>query len=241
MNHTIETLLAHRSIRKFSPQPIEAQVLATILDCGIAASSSSFIQCTSVIRVTMPESRAQLAAFAGNQPYVETAAEFLVFCIDFHRHQQIHPEAQLGFTEQTLIGAVDSALMAQNCLVAAESLGLGGVYIGGIRNNPEHVSQLLQLPEHVIPLFGLCLGHPAQNPESKPRLPQSMIVHQEQYQASLDTQALADYDRRVSEYYRNRTGGNKETTWSQQITETLTKEARPFMHRFITNKGFSTR
>ncbi|MDO6543042.1 oxygen-insensitive NADPH nitroreductase [Photobacterium sanguinicancri] len=241
MNHTIESLLAHRSIRQFTRQPIEADTLATILDCGIAASTSSYIQCTSVIRVTKADSRAQLATFAGNQPYVETAAEFLVFCIDFHRHQQIHPEAQLGFTEQTLIGAVDTALMAQNCLVAAESLGLGGVYIGGIRNNPEQVSQLLQLPEHVIPLFGLCLGHPAQNPEPKPRLPQNMIVHQEYYQASLDTQALADYDMRVSEYYRDRTGGSKDTTWSQQITDTLSKEARPFMLRFITNKGFSTR
>ncbi|OZS41552.1 oxygen-insensitive NADPH nitroreductase [Photobacterium sanguinicancri] len=241
MNQTIESLLAHRSIRQFTRQPIEADTLATILDCGIAASTSSYIQCTSVIRVTKADSRAQLATFAGNQPYVETAAEFLVFCIDFHRHQQIHPEAQLGFTEQTLIGAVDTALMAQNCLVAAESLGLGGVYIGGIRNNPEQVSQLLQLPEHVIPLFGLCLGHPAQNPEPKPRLPQNMIVHQEYYQASLDTQALADYDMRVSEYYRDRTGGSKDTTWSQQITDTLSKEARPFMLRFITNKGFSTR
>ncbi|KXI22326.1 oxygen-insensitive NADPH nitroreductase [Photobacterium sanguinicancri] len=241
MNHTIESLLAHRSIRQFTRQPIEADTLATILDCGIAASTSSYIQCTSVIRVTKADSRAQLATFSGNQPYVETAAEFLVFCIDFHRHQQIHPEAQLGFTEQTLIGAVDTALMAQNCLVAAESLGLGGVYIGGIRNNPEQVSQLLQLPEHVIPLFGLCLGHPAQNPEPKPRLPQNMIVHQEYYQASLDTQALADYDMRVSEYYRDRTGGSKDTTWSQQITDTLSKEARPFMLRFITNKGFSTR
>ncbi|OAN13696.1 NADPH-dependent oxidoreductase [Photobacterium jeanii] len=241
MNSTIETLLNHRSIRKFTEQPISEDTLTTILDCGIAASSSSFIQCTSVIRITEPDARQQLAIFAGNQPYVATAAEFLVFCIDFHRHQQINPEAQLGYTEQTLIGAVDTALMAQNCLVAAESLALGGVYIGGIRNNPAKVAELLRLPDHVMPLFGLCLGYPAQNPEPKPRLPQSLVIHQEHYQAEFNHQALAEYDDKVSNYYRTRTGGKKDTTWSQQITETLNKEARPFMQRFIRNKGFSTR
>ncbi|OLQ73417.1 nitroreductase A [Photobacterium proteolyticum] len=241
MNQTIETILQHRSIRKFTEQAISAQQLSAILDCAIAASSSSFIQCVSIVRITETDKREQLVEFAGGQPYVASAAEFLVFCADFQRHQQIHPEAQLGFTEQTLIGAVDAALMAQNAMVAAESLGLGGVYIGGIRNNPEGVSKLLSLPHHVIPLFGLCLGYPAQHPELKPRLPQSMIVHQNSYQAELDSVQLAHYDNEVREYYRTRTGGNKETSWSEQITATLNKEARPFMKEFINTKGFSVK
>ncbi|MDO6706619.1 oxygen-insensitive NADPH nitroreductase [Photobacterium sp. 1_MG-2023] len=241
MNQTIETLLSHRSIRRFSATPISAEMLSTILDCGIAASSSSFIQCVSVIRVADTEKRAQLAHLAGDQPYVASAAEFLVFCADFHRHQQIHPEAQLGFTEQTLIGAIDAALMAQNCLTAAESLGLGGVYIGGIRNQPADVSTVLALPNHVIPLFGLCLGYPDQNPEQKPRLPQSLIVHQDGYQHDLDRDTLQNYDEAVRHYYQTRTGGTKEMSWSEQISATLSKEARPFMKEFLASKGFSTK
>jgi len=241
MNLTIETILQHRSIRKFTEQPIAEDQLSMILDCAIAASSSSFIQCVSIVRITDTDKRVRLAEYAGGQTYVASAAEFLVFCADFQRHKQIHPEAQLGFTEQTLIGAVDAALMAQNGLLAAESMGLGGVYIGGIRNNPEDVSTLLSLPHHVIPLFGLCLGYPAQHPELKSRLPQQMIVHQNSYQPELDTAQLERYDNEVRQYYRTRTDGNKETSWSEQVTATLNKEARPFMKDFINTKGFSVK
>ena len=238
MNQTIETILQHRSIRKFTAEPISESQRNTILDCAIAASSSSFIQCVSIIRVTDPEMRVLLAEYAGGQEYVASAAEFFVFCADYNRHQQIYPEAKLGFTEQTLIGAVDAALMAQNGLLAAESLDLGGVYIGGLRNNPDKVATLLSLPQHVLPLFGLCLGHPAQSPEVKPRLPRSIVVHENSYSA-LDMDKLASYDQHVRQYYQTRTGGNKEMSWSEQISGTLNKEARPFMKQFIEGQGFS--
>ena len=241
MNHTIDTILAHRSIRKFTQQTIDESLLTTLLNCGIAASTSSFIQCVSIIRITETESRKALAQLAGEQEYVASAAEFLVFCADFNRHKQINPYAQLGFTEQTLIGAIDAALMAQNTLLAAESLGLGGVYIGGIRNNPQAVSDLLAIPSHVMPLFGLCLGYPDQKPEIKPRLPQRLVVHQERYQAKADKQTLNDYNEQTREYYRHRTQGAKDMSWSEQITTALNKESRPFMKDFINKKGFSTR
>lgn len=99
--------------------------------------------------------------------YVAQAAEFWVFCADFHRNQEVYPQAQLGYAEQLLLGSIDTAIMAQNALVAAESLGLGGVYIGGLRNHIADVTTILALPEQVIPLFGLCLGYAAQNPERK--------------------------------------------------------------------------
>ncbi|WP_028023401.1 oxygen-insensitive NADPH nitroreductase [Enterovibrio calviensis] len=237
MNAVIETLLAHRSIRKFESTPISDEQRNVIIDCARAASSSSFIQCTSIIRVIDKRKRALLAEYAGNQPYVADAAEFFVFCADFNRHLQIKPDALVGFAEQTLIGAVDTALMAQNALTAAESMGIGGVYIGGLRNNPVKVSELLQLPEQVIPLFGLCLGYPAQDPEVKPRLPAELIVHTDAYQL-MDKARLAEYDAQVREYYLTRTGGNKTMSWSEQISATLEKESRPFMHDFLQSKGF---
>ncbi len=146
MNSTIQTILGHRSIRKFTSQPIDKEQLETILQAGLAASSSSMLQVVSIVRVTDIEKRSQLAKFAGNQAYVESAAEFLVFCIDYQRHASINPDVQADFTELTLIGAVDSGIMAQNCLLAAESMGLGGVYIGGLRNNAQQVDELLGLP-----------------------------------------------------------------------------------------------
>lgn len=126
MNQTIDLILSHRSIRQFTAEPIAPQQLDAILAAAQSASTSSFLQVTSIVRVCEPEARQQLAMLAGNQPYVVQVAEFLVFCADYHRHTQIVPEAQTGYAEQLLIGAIDGALMAQNALLAAQSLGLGG-------------------------------------------------------------------------------------------------------------------
>jgi nitroreductase len=238
MNITINTLLSHCSIRKFSQQAISTEVLEKILDCAIAASSSSFIQCSSIIRITDKEKRSVLAELAGNQSYVETAAEFLVFCADYNRHNEVVTNAQLGFTEQTLISSIDTALMGQNTLIAAESLGLGGVFIGGIRNDVQAVSELLSTPKHVLPLFGLCLGYPAHQPEVKPRLPRSIVIHENNYQ-TLDKAQLHNYDETMKAYYASRSSNNKATTWSTQIEKILTKESRPHMQEFMKNKGFN--
>lgn len=171
MTPTIELLCQHRSIRHFTDKPITAEQREAIIKSAQCTSSSSFLQCTSIIRITDRALREALVPLTGGQQHVAQAAEFWVFCADFNRHLQICPDAQLGLAEQLLLGVVDTALMAQNALTAAESLGLGGVYIGGLRNNIEAVTELLKLPKHVLPLFGLCLGWPADNPDLKPRLP----------------------------------------------------------------------
>ncbi len=240
MNSTIQTILNHRSIRKFSEQSIEKAQLDTIIQAGLAASSSSMLQVVSIIRVTDPEKRVLLAELAGNQTYVASAAEFLVFCIDYQRHATINPNVQADFTELTLIGAVDSGIMAQNCLLAAESMGLGGVYIGGLRNNAEQVDELLGLPENAAILFGMCLGHPEQNPEIKPRLPAKVIVHENQYQP-LNVADIETYDQSMHDYYANRSSNQKQSTWSQEVTTKLAGESRPHILPYLNKKGLAKR
>ncbi|EGC2473019.1 oxygen-insensitive NADPH nitroreductase [Escherichia coli] len=154
--------------------------------------------------------------------------------------RQICPDAQLGLAEQLLLGVVDTAMMAQNALTAAESLGLGGVYIGGLRNNIEAVTKLLKLPQHVLPLFGLCLGWPADNPDLKPRLPASILVHENSYQP-LDKDALAQYDEQLAEYYLTRGSNNRRDTWSDHIRRTIIKESRPFILDYLHKQGWATR
>lgn len=238
MSSVIDTMLQHRSIRTFLPDPIEASQLDQIISCGIAASSSSLLQAVSVIRVCDKDKRKLLAQYAGNQPYVESAPEFLVFCIDYHRHKVINPNVQTDFTELTLIGAVDAGIMAQNCLLAAESLGLGGVYIGGLRNSAQQVDELLELPNDTAVLFGMCLGHPNQNPELKPRLSPGVIVHQDRYQ-SVDLETIAQYDETMNQYYQSRTSNLKAQGWSQPTTEKLTQESRPHILPYLNGKGLA--
>ncbi|MGF1748524.1 oxygen-insensitive NADPH nitroreductase [Vibrio cionasavignyae] len=240
MNQTIATILGHRSIRQFTPQPISAEQRDMIVQAGLAASSSSLLQVVSVIRVTDNKKRSLLAEYAGGQAYVASAAEFLVFCIDYQRHMAINPSVQADFTELTLIGAVDAGIMAQNCLLAAESLGLGGVYIGGLRNNAQQVDELLNLPEGTAVLFGMCLGYPDQDPDVKPRLPPHVIVHENQYQA-LNMADIDVYDESMQHYYAHRSSNQKQETWSQQTTSKLSGESRPHMLPYLNSKGLTKR
>ncbi|MBA7932997.1 MAG: nitroreductase NfsA [Klebsiella huaxiensis] len=240
MTPTIELLRSHRSIRHFTDAPISDEQRAAIIAGAQGASSSSFLQCTSIIRVTDAQLRQQLVTMSGGQKHVAQAAEFWVFCADFNRNQQICPDAQLGLAEQLLLGCVDTAIMAQNALVAAESLGLGGVYIGGLRNNIDAVTELLKLPQHVLPLFGLCLGWPADNPDVKPRMPSEMLVHENSYQP-LDDAILSEYDEQLAQYYLSRGSNTRRDTWSDHIRRTIVKESRPFILEYLHKQGWATR
>lgn len=240
MTPTIDLLCSHRSIRAFTEQGIDDAQRSAIIAAAQAASTSSFLQCSSIVRITDRALREQLVQLTGGQPWVSAAAEFWVFCADFNRHQQICPEAQLGRAEQLLLGCVDTALMAQNAMVAAESLGLGGVFIGGIRNSIAQVTELLGLPKFVLPLFGFCIGHPDASPDVKPRMPPAMLVHENRYQP-LDKAVLAQYDQQITAYYQQRDSNQRSENWSELIQRLIIKETRPFMLDYLHQQGWATR
>ena len=240
----IELLLKHRSIRRFKPQALEQGTLESLVQAGQAASTSSFIQATSVVRISDLENRQSIAELAGGQGYVASASEFLVLCADLQRNQQcirnLDSEANPDFswTEQFIAATVDVALFAQNMVIAAESLGLGCCYIGGIRNNPDKINQLLQLPALVYPIFGLCIGHPDQDPAVRPRLPVSAVLHENQYSAQC-ADTIAHYDDVIRDYYSQRSRGKLDFSWSEQMTKQAATQSRPFMKDFINNKGLA--
>lgn len=242
MNQTIELLLSHRSIRKFTDQKIPHDLFETLIRAGQSAATSNHVQAYSIIHVVNPDNRRKLAELAGGQSYVVECSDFLVFCADMKRSTEAAERAGAdvirGMTEQLLVASVDTALMAQNVAVAAESEGLGLCYIGGIRNNPAEVSHLLHLPEHVYPVFGMCLGYPDQAPEVKPRLPLASILKEDYYQDEEDEKLVSDFDDTMRAYYRQRTGGNKDTNWSEQLKPLFTSKLRPHMKDFLQGKGF---
>lgn len=243
MSAVIELLKSHRSIRKFTTQEIDEALFQQLAEAGQAAATSSFLQGSTIIRVRNEGSRKKLAHLAGDQPYVESAAEFLVFCADLKRagnycHEYGKP-FEGDYTEHFIIATVDVALMAQSLVTAAESVGLGICYIGGLRNNPIQVSELLELPKGVYPVFGLCLGYPDQNPEIKPRLPLAVIMKDEVYNETGDAEAIKAYDETIRDYYRTRTGGGHGISWSEQVAVLLSEKSRPHMKEFLAAQGFT--
>ena len=242
MNDVIKLLKSHRSIRKYSDRPVSQDLVETLVETGQCAATSSFTQACTVIQVKNPETRMKLCECAAGQEYVKEAPVFLVFCADMKRHQlacDLHEKPMLsGFTELFLMVSIDCGIFAQNVVVSAESLGLGSCYIGAIRNKIGEVDEILGLPDLVYPVFGLCLGYPAQDPEPKPRLPLPVVLKQERYEDASDTDIIRKYDNTVRHYYDTRTGGTSENSWSEQIYEKLGKEARPHMLSFLQSKGF---
>ncbi|MDX1633603.1 MAG: oxygen-insensitive NADPH nitroreductase [Marinobacter sp.] len=242
MNPVIDLLKSHRSIRKFTGQSIPRDLFRSILEAGQSAATSNHVQACSIIHIRDPEKRRQMAELAGGQSYVADCSDFLVFCADMKRSidaaARAGAEVQTGMTEQHIVATVDAALMAQNVAVAAESAGLGICYIGGVRNNPGPISELLELPKFVYPVFGLCMGYADQDPEVKPRLPLEAILKEDRYHSDEDSRQVREFDDTMNRYYLERTGGNKDTTWSEQLMPLFTGKLRPHMREFLAKQGF---
>lgn len=241
MNDVISTILNHRSIRHFEDKLLTDEQIKTIVACAQAASTSSFIQAYSIIGIKDREKKKKLAELVGNQPYVENNGHLFVFCADLNRHMIIGELEQkdviptIESTEKFMVSLIDAALAAQNAAIAAESMGLGICYIGGIRNNLDEVKNLLKTPERVIPLFGITVGFPAKINDRKPRLPLEHIYHEEEYKQDhkVYLQELQKYDQEISNYYQERTGGKRKDRWTEQIANMLEKQTRMYMKEFI--------
>jgi nitroreductase len=223
-NDTLETLLSHRSVRAYRDQPLPDGTLDTLIAAAQSASSSSNLQTWSVVAVEDTERKARLSVLAGNQAHIRDAPLLLVWLADLARLEAVAARASvkpegLHYLETLLVGVIDAALAAQNAVVALESLGLGSVYIGAIRNAPEQVAAELRLPPHVLPVFGLCVGYadssrPAQ---VKPRLPQSVVLHREEYDTHVQAPGIALYDKILSTFQVQQ--GQSEAAWTQPAVE----------------------
>lgn len=246
MNQVIERILDHRSIRSFLDKPLTVEQIQTIVECAQSASTSSYVQAYSIIGISDPEKKAKLAEFAGSQTYVEKSAHVFVFCADLHRIE-IGGEMEgknvselLESTENFMVACIDAALAAQNAALAAESMDLGICYIGGIRNNIQAVSELLNIPYRVIPLFALIVGYPKKRPDKKPRLPLANVYHENSYQTNKQVfmKQLEGYNEDIYTYYDQRTNGKRKETWTEQVSNMLDKKRRLFMKNYVEGQGF---
>ncbi len=222
LNATLQTLLSHRSVRAFLPDLVSEETLNVLVGAAQSAATSSNLQAWSVVAVREPARKARLAGLAANQAHIKEAPLLLVFLADLSRLERTAQRQQqavggLQYLESFLLAAIDAALAAQNVVAAAESLGLGTVYIGAIRNQPEAVAAELNLPAQAFPVFGLVVGtpDPARPASVKPRLPQSVVLHHEQYASAAEAAEIASYDDILQAFYASQ--GLPPVPWSQHV------------------------
>jgi len=222
-NEVLATLMAHRSIRKYLKREVADEKVKKIINASQAAASWVNGQHVSIIVVKDSENRKRLAELSGGQKYVEEAPVFLVFCADFHRIDIACKLEDKSFEstqniDLIIVGASDVGIALGNAITAAESLGLGTVPIGGIRRKPLEVIELLELPKYVIPISGLCIGYPNEEPGLKPRLPQQAIMHHEVYNSD-PSEFIHQYNDTYSTYIYERSNGNSDSNWTQRMAE----------------------
>jgi nitroreductase len=219
-NATLEMILTHRSIRRYSARPLPDGLVELLAAAAQSAPSSSNLQAFSIVAVEDKARKARLAKLAANQKHVEEAPLLLMFVADLARLRHVaadEPARGLDYTESFLVALADAAFAGQNCFIALESLGLGGCYIGAMRNHPKEVAEELGLPAGAFVVFGMTIGYP--DPEVatgvKPRLPQSVVLHRERY-ALPSAADVTRYDETLREFRLDQL--MSDIAWSKQST-----------------------
>jgi nitroreductase len=249
-NAVLETILNHRSVRAFLPRALPEGALELLIAAAQSASSSSNLQFWSVVAVQEAERKSRLAELAGQQQFIRDAPLLLVWLADLSRLDRIAAERQAQvdgthYIEEFIVGVVDAALAAQSALIAAQSLGLGGVYIGAVRNLPERIAEELGLPPHVFAVFGTSIGYPDPDrpTDIKPRLPQSVVLHREQYSTASRNAAIDGYNATMRGFQREQ--GMAAIDWTQQcfnrVKDAVALRGRDRMREALHNLGFELR
>jgi FMN reductase (NADPH) len=197
-NPIIETMLNRKSIRKYKPDMPSDEVLKTVVRAGQQAPFAS--QLCSLLFSRDPD----------ENPF--HAPLFFLVCVDSHRWELIMAERGWKMVCDDmlllLLGMQDAALMAENMVIAAESLGMGSCFLGGIPFHSKKIIAGYKLPSRVFPMVGLTMGYPAENPPVRPRYPLEFTLFEDEYpefdqdliRKSMD---VMDEGYRAQDYYKN--------------------------------------
>ena len=242
----LDQLGTHTSHRAFEPVELDDQLVRRAVTAAQTASTSSHIQAYSMLRIRDRETREKLAELTGGQAQVAKAGAFFVICGEVRRHHLAAQRAGQPMArnlESFLVATIDASLFAEKLAIAFEALGQGICYIGGLRSKIADVDALLELPQHVFPLFGLCVGQPLDLPESdprkpvpKPRLPVEAVLFDERYPTDEAMLTLMDrHDVEMAEHYNQR--GRHGHNWTGGLVRRQAKAMRADLAAYYLAKG----
>ncbi len=198
-NAWLKQVLLRRTQRRYDNRAVSDSLVGLLTAVALSASSKSDYQQASIQQVNGTQ-RERLAALFPDMPWIGSAPRFLVFLGDARRLERLGEMRGKPVDNGTLEGffnaTVDAALALQTCILAAETIGLGTCPISVLRNRIAEVADILELPDKVFPVAGLCLGYPATPGFISMRLPPGATVHVDRYD-DLDLEAHIDgYDKR---------------------------------------------
>lgn len=188
MNETIRQLYNRKSVRVFEERKIAPDIKQAILEATVQAPTAGNQQLYTILDITDQTLKERLSETCDHQPFIAKAQMVLVFCADCQKWYDAFVTSGCNPRDpgvgDLMLAVTDTAIAAQNAVVAAESFGIGSCYIGDIMENCEIHRKLLGLPEYVFPAVMLVFGYPTkqQRERQKPeRVNMKHIVHENAY------------------------------------------------------------
>lgn len=239
-----ETLLNRRSIRRFEREAITEEQLNYIYEVIRNTPTSYNGQQFTVIDIDDQALKEQLYEIIG-QKQIKTCNRFMAFCVDYNRigsfakSEGVEMPAFQNTMDGAIVGIVDATLAMMSAVAAAGSIGLGCCCIGYARTaNPAAVAELLKLPKGVFVVCGLSLGVPREMPDMKPKMPSSLLIHNNYYRQDDMTAELTAYDKVIREFNATRAGGTSDNDWLRHILSYYTAAMDYEMLEAIKKQGF---
>lgn len=190
---TLELLRHRASVRAFTPDPVPGSLIDDLICAAVRIPTSFNLQAYALIVLTEPQRVARLSELCG-QAHVAKAPAVVVICADLDRVSRLGralcEPVDLAQDDIRLTAIIDASLVGASLSLAAESVGLGTVMLGAVRNRPHDVAELLRLPRDAMALFGVCLGWPQGTPRCRPRLRSDLVTHEQVYQPERADAAL---------------------------------------------------
>jgi FMN reductase [NAD(P)H] len=251
-NEFIRRVIARKTVRRYRDTAPDEALLDLLVAAALSTSAKSDFQQASILRVSDGAKRAAIGALFPAMPWIGVAPVFFVFLGDARRLQRVGELRGKPVRNGTLEGffnaSVDAALAMQTMILCAESAGLGVCPISVIRNEIDTVAAILNLPDLVFPVAGLCLGYPQGEGHVSLRLPRRATTCRDSYDDSALSDAIDDYDRRRDARHsipKDQQRQNKEFGeaafygWSEDKARQYSVPERADFGAFIRSKGFS--
>jgi nitroreductase len=164
----IHTIFARRSIRSYTAQEVSAKQVQTLLEAAMAAPSASNLKPWHFIVVTDRQTLDNLAESHPHGKMLFEAPLCIAVCGD--------PGISARYWVQ------DCSAATENLLLAATTLGLGAVWLGvhPLEERVTDIRQLLHIPDTVVPLNLISIGHPAEEKEPRTQYKETH-VHRERW------------------------------------------------------------
>lgn len=197
-NPVIDAMMNRKSLRKYTSEMPSDEVIEAIVRAGRQAPFAA--------------QACSLLMKRGDKKIPFKAPLLFTICVDRHKLELILKKRNWDMKScdlmMFLFGAQDAILMAENIVIAAESLGMGSCFLGHPPTTARAIKRSYKLPDGVYPIVQLTVGYPAEEEPTRPRYPLDYFLFEDEYPEFSDemiekAMKVMDDGYLAQDYYRN--------------------------------------